>query len=215
MALLALGVAAQDIDDERTVPIYVEALSRFRNLNNRPRIANVLDNLAVIANDRSDVAAARALVQEALVIQRETNDTWGAALSHTLLGELALSQNDRHAALAHFRECVALAWMLGDKNCLGDALTGVAVVISASGQIELATRLFGTVDILHETGNPGYYTSQFLRTKHQSVVNAARAELNEAAFVAEWDVGRALPLAQVLAVVQAVSEEPMPQRDAD
>jgi hypothetical protein len=39
-------------------------------------------------------------------------------------------------------------------------------------------------------------------------VDAVRAELSEAAFVAAWDVGRALSLAQVLAVVQAIREEP-------
>lgn len=195
MALLALGVAAQDTGDARAVPAYEEALARFRQLENRPRIANLLANLADVAIEQGDSATATALVQEALAMQRESTDTWGAALSQTLLGELTLRQHRPERALGHFRECVVLAWTLGDMNVLVDGLLGAAVGLAASGHRDRAVRWFSAVQSLHEAGNPGFYVTRFLGVRRDQAVETARTELGEAAFAAAWDAGLALPLA--------------------
>jgi hypothetical protein len=109
----------------------------------------------------------------------------------------AHAQGDDGKATALYEESLALRRQLGNKHGLAECLEGLAGVAVVQGQLEHAARLLGTAQTLREaTGAP---LSPRERVRYDRDVSIVRAGLGEAAFVAAWATGKAMPPEHVIA----------------
>ncbi len=176
--------------------VYDEALTLFRILDNRPWTAQLLTNLAAVAQSRGDYTRARALAEEALMLQREGGNDWGTVFSLTILGDLAADQGRYEEARQHYRDSLVVAMEQRDRWQIAEASTGEA---------ERAARLLGAAAGLRNSiGQSGPW---FMRERHDRVVTMARHRLGNARFDAAWSAGQAAPEA---AIAEAILDNPAP-----
>ena len=110
MTRQALVLKNQRDDLEGARALYLQALELFRELEGPtyPEVANILNQLALVAADLGDLTEARALHGEALAVrQRLYGDVhWEVGRSLLHLGNLALETGDAAAAIGHFEQLI-------------------------------------------------------------------------------------------------------------
>jgi non-specific serine/threonine protein kinase len=160
-------------------------------------------NLGVVAHERGDLATARARHEQALQACRELNDVLGAIRSLRDIGDVACDQNDYTAALAAYRECLALQGRWGDPFVVVNALVGSALVAAAWGQPKRAARLLGAADAAREQFRVGLNLPSE-RGVLERASALVRAAVGEPAFQDDRQAGRRLSLEAAIAEVQGV-----------
>jgi predicted ATPase/class 3 adenylate cyclase len=116
--------------------------------------AKALDGAGMLARRQGDYAAARALHEEALAIQRGQGDRRGIASSLSNLGIVAREQNDNAAAKALYEESLALRRELGDQWGIGAALNNLGLVVLHDGDYPAARALYGeSLKVFRDLGN--------------------------------------------------------------
>jgi predicted ATPase/class 3 adenylate cyclase/Tfp pilus assembly protein PilF len=195
-AILAEVVHDQG-DDGRATALYEESLTLYRELGGKSGIAIPLSIFGTIAHTQGDSERARALLEESIALQREIGIKWDMATALNRLGMVVHTQGDDGRATALYEESLTLCQELGDKHSLAQCLEGLAVVAVAQQQLEHAARLLGAAEALREAiGTP---LSPRERVRYDRAVAAVRAGLGEAAFVAAWTTGKAVPPDHVIA----------------
>ncbi len=205
-ALCQRGVAAfWSGDVDFAAAVYDEALTLFRILDNRPWTAQLLTNLAAVAQSRGDYTRARALAEEALMLQREGGNDWGTVFSLTILGDLAADQGRYEEARQHYRDSLVVAMEQRDRWQIAEALQGLGAVEASTGEAERAARLLGAAAGLRNS--IGQSVPWFMRERHDRVVTIARHRLGNARFDAAWSAGQA---ASEAAIAEAILDNPAP-----
>ena len=116
--------------------------------------AKALDGAGMLARRQGDYAVARALHEEALVIQRGLGDRRGLASSLSNLGIVAREQNDNATAKALYEESLALRRELGDQWGIGAALNNLGLVALHDGDYPAARALYDEcLKIFRDLGN--------------------------------------------------------------
>ncbi|CAA9562570.1 MAG: hypothetical protein AVDCRST_MAG19-1945 [uncultured Thermomicrobiales bacterium] len=211
-ALVARGVlAAAEGGYDRAVTHLEEALALARSLDDPRQATSVasaaLANLGVAVHGQDWLAAAAAYHQEALAGQRAVGSVRGEILSLTDLGDVARDQRDATRAAAHYRQGLELASEYGEQRAIAAALEGMACAVADAGRPLAAARWFGAAERLREaTGIADLLP--FNRAARERGMTVSRAAIGEAAFVAGWATGRALPLAEAIAEVLQSSTAP-------
>lgn len=183
-----------------------QSLSLCRDLGDRTGTARSLTCLGIILERQGDRDQAEVLLTEALAIQRDLGDLWGIAFSLGRLAMLEFRQRDCACATALLRESVALHRDLGDRAGTAADLEMLACVAVARGAPERAARLCGAASAIRDvTGAPVLPVDQ---ADVESMVNASRAALDDAAFSAAWEAGRLLSLQEALQEVMAEDGSP-------
>lgn len=198
-SLNALGqVAVMREDVAQATALLGEGLGLARSSNDTLLTAWTLNHLGHVAQIEQDYARATRLHKVGLELFRAFGEQHvGIAWAAQGLGESALAKGDMENArewlvtsLAQFRE-------LGDRAGVAWCLAGLGSVAGLSGQRVRAAWLWGAAEGLRTAlgarGAPG------ARATYELAMAAVRAALDEGAFAAAWDDGRARPLEQVLA----------------
>ncbi len=116
--------------------------------------AKALDGAGMLVRRQGDHAAARALHEKALVIQRGLGDRPGIASSLSNLGIVAREQNDNATAKALYEESLALRRELGDQWGIGAALNNLGLVVLHDGDYPAARALYGeSLKVFRDLGN--------------------------------------------------------------
>ena len=175
-----------------------EALARFCELGAGDDIAWALRNLGRIACAQGNLAHARSTLEESLVRFRALDNRNGIAEALLELGRTLHAQGDHTQAAAHFAEGLTLfATVLGKQGSAIECLAELGGVIGAQGQPARAARLFGAAEALREgLGLPMHPATQAAYARDLAAV---RAQIDEAAFAAEWAAGHAMTLEQAIA----------------
>ncbi|MFN8591164.1 MAG: helix-turn-helix domain-containing protein [Thermomicrobiales bacterium] len=204
-ALLLLGMVAEDHGDyDRAAAHFGEALTRFREADDRANTALALIHLGVVAWGRGDLAGATALCEEALALQRGIEDDWGLSVSLGYLGLLAGERGDYAAAAMAHRESLQLRWAAGIWEDIAASLGDLGALAATVGRGRQAARLFGAAAALREEmGRVVIMLPE--RTVFERAEACARNELGEEAFAAAEAVGRALPIAQAVREAAALA----------
>jgi non-specific serine/threonine protein kinase len=168
-------------------------------------IAQLLIDMGMVAYAQGDFGRAVSLLDEALVLQRELGDRQSIAKSLIYLGRVAHVQGDYRQAAALQQEGLQLSSSIGDRHAVAIGLEGLAWVAAASGQSHRAAQLGGAASALREALGVPLLPDQ--RAGHESVVQAMRAVLGDAAFDAAWAEGRALPPEEAVAVALALEDD--------
>ena len=153
------------------------------------------------AHMRGDDTRSKTLLEESLVMFKDSGDTRGIAEALLELGRVARAQGSDARALALCRESLVLSQKLDNKILIAFCLTTLAGVIQAVGDAARAARLFGAAETLLQSLeavlDPGG------RLAYDSDLAATRLQLGEATFAKAWEEGRMRTLEQ--AVIEAMS----------
>ncbi|RMH15278.1 MAG: hypothetical protein D6696_21155 [Acidobacteria bacterium] len=151
---LANVLYARGGDLEETENLMRQALERLRAIYGRhPSVAGVINNLAAVLQRKGDLAAAQALYEEALAINREIFGDHHLSVAKNLnnLGSLASRRRRYAEAEASFRQALPLyRQLLGDDHPevarvrmnLGEALLALGRFAEAESELRLALDLF-------------------------------------------------------------------------
>jgi DNA-binding CsgD family transcriptional regulator len=182
----------------------VEALELFRTLGDDDLAALTLMHLGELALfAEGDHELASRLYEESLALFRKIGGTWGSTWCLWGLGSTALYCGDHELAKGIFTEALVHARELENPWLVASLLEGLAGVITAHAQAERAATLWGAAEILRE--EVAAPMSAYEQAAYERAVGAARAQLDETAFAAAWQEGRAMSLEQ--ATEYALSEE--------
>jgi hypothetical protein len=164
-----------------------------------------LNNLALAAAMRGDLARAAALAEEALGLFRARSIHGGVVELLITQGQIACAQGDYARAWAALAEGVALGWP-GDPHLLvANGLEQLAHLAVAQGQAAHAARLCAAcVAWRTEMDAP---LPPCRRAGHEAMLAAARRTLGEDDFAAAWAEGTAWRLQQ--AVTAALAAAPV------
>jgi len=176
--------------------LYEECLVLRRELGDTAGISNVLSNLGEAKQCLGDYSAARLLYEESLVVARESGiKTFIIQPLHNL-GLIELHQGNYQPAFALFTESLLVSSELRARRDIAKTLAGLAGVAGATGQSGRAARLFGAADALFEAIGTNMDTVDLLA--YDRHLPYARARLDEAAWQAAWDEGRAMTTEQAI-----------------
>src|SRR5205823_11050188 len=138
----------------------------------------------------------RALAEKSLALHREAGDRFGVTDALFALGRVALAEADLHTAAVSFLEALDNDEEVGNRTGMGIVLDNLAAKASAEGDHLRALRLAGASEAMKDAAG-GHAPPPLIDLPDPRV--AARAELGDAAVVAAWEEGRAMPLERALA----------------
>ncbi|MBI5302786.1 MAG: tetratricopeptide repeat protein [Chloroflexi bacterium] len=141
-ALFALGMAVADVgENARAEEIWRQALSLYRDLENRMRIGRVLNLLGVVSNRLGKLDQAELYFQEALTLCRAMGDKWG--ITHALQNFDAFAERagDFARAKAINEEGLRLSEELGDERMITRRFVDLGRIACAQGDLKQADAL--------------------------------------------------------------------------
>ena len=141
---------------------------------------------------------ATTLLQEALVLSRETGDTICVALVLIDIAALGQAVADYERVEVQYQEALTLFCQVGHHNYVQAtvALVGLGSLACVLGKPERAARLFGAVETSVREGYRPYSPELAM---FESDVASAHTQLGEAAFSEAWAMGKAMTREEVLA----------------
>jgi len=145
--LAELGaVAVAERDFELAHRRYEETAVLFHELGNSMREAIAVSNIAAIAANRNDLAAAVEYGERAIALQREINDPTDLAVSLANLSPTMLRLGDADRSRLLLREAVEIAEDYGHTLLLGHTLAVAAELAAVDGDGALAMKLVGATE---------------------------------------------------------------------
>jgi hypothetical protein len=158
--------------------------------------AQSLRGLGEVALTQGDPSAARRLLEQSLALYREIGGRVGSAHVLGLQGRVALLEGDAEQAAQLYAASLRIMWELSNRLGVASRLEGWAEVALAQDRPTRVARLCAAAAALREAIGAPQWPIQ--RARFDRTVAAARAQVDEAAFAAAWEEGRALPLEQVI-----------------
>jgi non-specific serine/threonine protein kinase len=198
LSLLTLGSMAQWQDDlARATAHYEESLALFQELGDTRGIAAALSSLGNLASSRGDFAAADELYAECAPLFRELGDSRDIAACLSNQAGIARDRGDLGRATAFAQESLALFCELADHRGIAACLELMGTAAAAQGQTERGTRLLAAAETLRETTGVDRPASR--GAIQERTISALRGTLGADAFARAWEIGRRLPLDEIVA----------------
>jgi tetratricopeptide (TPR) repeat protein len=199
-ALIGLADVARDQGDAAGVHEYGEqALTILRELGVQWAIGFALNTLALGAYSAGDLTQALTLIRESEALFRGLKADSSLAEVLITQGQIVRAQGDNEAAYRALTEALRLAWAVGPRLLVAAALEGIANVVAAQQQAELAARLLAAASVLRvQMGAPVRPVDQ---AGVEQTLATARSRLGDA-FATVWAEAQALPLEQILSTIE-------------
>jgi tetratricopeptide (TPR) repeat protein len=203
-ALLGFGDIARDQGDVAKNRTYTEqSLVLLRELGIQWAIGFALNNLALAAYHEGELTTALGLVKESVALFRAQKADGSLAEVLITLGQILSAQREGAAAYTALTEALQFAWAVGPRLMAAAALEGLASVVVAQGQAELAAQLLAAASALRaKMGTPVRPVDQV--AVEQTLANA-RSILGDEAFAAVWTEAQALPLEAILKMIPSAA----------
>jgi non-specific serine/threonine protein kinase len=153
-----------------------------------------------VAQLQGDYERARQLHGESLSLFRRFNGAhnFGVAWAFQGLGETALALGDAMLAATQLAKALSLSRDLEDRAGIAWCLAGLAGVAVLDEEPEHGARLWGAAEALRQS--IGARHAPAARATRERLMAAAREQLGDVAFDAEWAAGQALTIEQALAL---------------
>lgn len=187
---------------ERARAYFEESLALKEALGDAQGAAATWSNLGLVARAVGNYAKARELCERSVRLLRSLGEKRVMAFALNNLASVAQNQQEVALAGALLRESLHIRQELGDRRGLAYTLENMAALALAQQQGLAAARLLGAAATLRATTlSP---LPPFERLEQEKTLAAVQAALAPEAFVAAWNVGRALSLDQALAYANEV-----------
>jgi predicted ATPase/DNA-binding winged helix-turn-helix (wHTH) protein len=188
-----LGNAACQINDFERARLALEECVSLSRAVGRWSTAKALLQLGCARSLQGAHQEARALLQEALDLGRDTEDKSELASILHSLGMVSHDLGDAPTAKAHLREALGIAYAIGDRFRVVQILEALAGLPPGFGAPTDAARLWGQAERLREDiGTPQGPHERKRIGRH---IASAREELHDdAAFDGAWRQGRTMTL---------------------
>jgi non-specific serine/threonine protein kinase len=154
-ALYGAGVLAAFSNDgqERSEPLFAEALEIARAIDEKWMAARSLNALAAVASRRGEHDRAVSMLEESRAFFRQTDDRHGQAMTVANLAAVAWRGDDSTKARAFFEEARVLLREVGELTNLAQACIGLTFVLVRRGEIEAAPGVLAeAIEILRRLG---------------------------------------------------------------
>lgn len=195
-------VSLEEGDHMAASTLFEQSLAMARDAQSKWGIASSLNGLGLVSHARGDFDAAGSLFEESLTLSRRLESKhWAAAVLNNL-GDVTLRREDYRTARALYEESLATVRDAERTLDLAGPLEGFARLAAATGEPGRAARLWGVGESLRERIGAPLPPSR--RAEYAQSVENARGQLEEAAFTAAWNEGRAMSLE--LAVAYALED---------
>lgn len=215
-ALHALGLAATHLgaydraeDCSRGVLALARAAGEPRGDDAR-LTGFALFNLGMVALAKGELVSAETRLDEALRVQRQHGDRWGAMFSLWVLGHVAHDGGDEERARALYGESLGLARDFGDRQLLTYEFADIAGFALDWGRPERAAVLFGAAEALRDA--IGLPLLPSTRATHERREAALRTRLDAQTIEHLWAEGRRLRLDEAIAFAFATLAPPRRRR---
>ena len=184
------NVSSDRGDYEQAKDLYEEGLALSRELNGAELLGAFLINLGYEFLLEGEPERATALNEEAAELYRKRG--LRAGLQHALdnLGWATLLRGDYERAETLHKQSLRESQDLGDKLVASDSVEGLACTAGARGEAERSAILFGAAEGLREA--EGYQQAPRDRSLREPYLEAAYAQVGEAAWSAAWEKGRSM-----------------------
>jgi DNA-binding CsgD family transcriptional regulator len=179
-----------------------QALAVRQGMGDTGAVAFTIFNLADVARHQADIPRARQLLDQCLGLFHEVGDKLGVGYALTSMGLIAHLQGRDQDAAAKFAEAIQIRQELGDKRGLIECLQGLAPVAHRLGDLDLAGRLFGAVEVHRELLDVPLPPTE--EEAHTTAVAALQQAAGETTFRVAWSAGRAMTLDEAIAAAKAL-----------
>jgi predicted ATPase/DNA-binding NarL/FixJ family response regulator len=205
--LTNLGVHASQLGDrDLAIARFAASLEVARAIDDPDPQALALHNLAFLAWEDGDPAAAMRQLQEALAIALVHGLRWIIPSILTGLGMNSLGMGDHERAIAYFRDGIAHGQIRGNLGDVIDGIEGLAQVAALNKQAETAAHLYGATDAMREALATPFGPDEI--AQFEPVANALRAALGAEGFATTWAEGRSWSQEAAMAAALAVHARP-------
>ena len=190
-AYSALGFAWQwNQDPGEARQAFERAVPCLRQTDRHEFLALALASIGSMRRAAGELLAAVAPLDEALTYYDQIQDRWGHSSTLLQRAELARDLGLHADAVRFYGQGIAAAERIADQRQIMDIVVGLATVARATGQPERATRLLGAVAAAQSvTGIDRLWRYQ----DAEELAAMTRSAVGEAAFMAAWEAGHALP----------------------
>jgi predicted ATPase/class 3 adenylate cyclase len=157
-AKVLYGAGRLQSDGGQANALIEQALALWRELEDKPGMADALLNLGRVARLQGDYERSGKLVEESLGLFREQQIMWGVVWALISLADVSLDQGDLAQALEPVQEALALTESLGDTygNMWARCLRGRLAYLQ--GDLELAAMLLEeSLAWLRKMGSPSRF----------------------------------------------------------
>jgi class 3 adenylate cyclase/predicted ATPase len=133
---------------------FEEGLELLRRLNDKPGVASMLNNLAIVATVSGDMAAAEKLWLESLQLQNELGDRFGAAALLNNLGVNAQERGDTVTARRYLEESLKNWRSVGDRWSIANVLSSLGDLALEQNDLSSARAfLFESLSLNRQLGD--------------------------------------------------------------
>jgi DNA-binding CsgD family transcriptional regulator len=204
--LRAAGKLAFNQGDETAAQaLLTESVSIYRELANKPGIADSLETLGQLQGRSGAGSVGRETLQESLALRRELGDAWGVAASLRCLGDLEAEESHRSIARAHYEESLLRLQTLGDQFGLALVLESMGVLAQAQGKATRALHLMGAAAAVRDRLRVSC-CSPAERVRVQRCLELARRRVGQDAAAQTVDEGRAMSTDDAVAYARAMDD---------
>ena len=192
----------------RASSLYDECLVLFRKVGDGTGVAWTLNYQGDVARDRADFAAARSFCEQSLAAFRQLRDGWGIASALSDLASLSGDQGNDSEARRLYGESIKMFKELGHRRGIARVLECLAASAAAQSNAEQALHFAGAAAALRQRlGAPLTPAEQ---PRLEKALDFARRTLGNAAGLAAWMEGWAMPVEQAVEEALSCDAEPSP-----
>ncbi len=143
-SLVNLAISVQDSGNLRKAcRYYVRAANAFRQIGSPYKLFLTLVNVVGVEADLKMFAQAHAHLEEALVLQDQSNDVSTIAILHQNAAHLYLAEGEAHKTIVHTLECLPTFERLGSHTFVATAWRTAAHAAAQLGKFESASLFLG------------------------------------------------------------------------
>jgi len=136
------GLAGMQDDNDRAEHYFQASLDLWRSVGDTRRVAAVIGNLGLVAQNRQDLERALRCFRESQLLYEQAGDLRGIAVSLGGRARLARQQGRDHEAMPLFQQTLQLFRELGDDRSLANSLANLGHTALALGDPKQAIEYF-------------------------------------------------------------------------
>jgi len=189
VALANLGeISVRQGDDSGAKEFFEQCLVISRRIEHRELESECERNLGEIALRAGDLQAANTRFARSLKICQDAQDKRGEAITLWRLGKTDAARGDQELAFKRLADALRALQAFEMNGEVLDCLEDYARLLETARQGEAAVRIYGAAATIRETLS--IPRSAHREAEMQSRLEAARADLGDRCFEAEWSSGR-------------------------